>query len=209
MTKHHTAGDSPGNYVVAPERMPPIPEEQMTEAQKAVAAELSAGRRGNVRGPFHAFLRSPNLMDRVQKLGAYIRYDSIVELRLRELAALMASRHWTQQYEWHAHVPHALKAGLKASIIDAVAEGRRPSGMAADEEIVYDTVNELLVNKGVSDPTYARAVEHFEESGIVELIGVVGYYSMLAMVMNVARTAIPDGKPLPLVPLPEQLRAKD
>lgn len=196
----------PETYTVAPERMPPIPAEKMTAAQKQAAAELSAGRRGSVRGPFHAFLRSPGLMDRVQKLGEYIRYDSLIELRVRELAALMAARHWTQQYEWHAHVPHALKAGLKSAIIEAIAEGRRPAGMAADEEIVHDLVTELLVNKGVSDPTYARALKQFGEAGVVELISVVGYYAMLAMVMNVARTAIPDGKPLPLVLLPEQLR---
>lgn len=195
-------------YTVAPERMPPIPAAKMTEAQKKAAAELSAGRRGSVRGPFHAFLRSPNLMDRVQKLGEYLRYDCPIELRVRELAALMAARHWTQQYEWHAHAPHALKAGLKSAIIEAIAEGRRPTGMADDEEIVHDLVTELLVNKGVSDPTYARAKKRFGEGGVVELIGVVGYYAMLAMVMNVARTAIPDGKPLPLVLLPEQLRAR-
>lgn len=196
-------------YTVAPERMPPIPAEKMTEAQKKAAADLAAGRRGSVRGPFHAFLRSPNLMDRVQKLGEYIRYDCPIELRVRELAALMAARHWTQQYEWHSHVPHALKAGLKSTIIEAIAEGRRPAGMAGDEEIVHDLVTELLVNKGVSDPTYARALKQFGEGGVVELISVVGYYAMLAMVMNVARTAIPDGRPLPLAPLPQQVRTKD
>lgn len=193
---------------VAPERMPPIPADKLTEAQKKAAAELSAGRRGSVRGPFNAYLRSPSLMDRVQKLGEYIRYDSPIELRLRELAALMAARDWTQQYEWHAHVPHALKAGLRQEIIEAIAEGRRPAGMAADEEIVHDFVTELLVNRGVSDATYARALKQFGEAGVVELISVVGYYAMLAMVMNVARTAIPDGKPLPLAPLPGQLRIK-
>jgi 4-carboxymuconolactone decarboxylase len=198
--------DKHETYSVAPERMPPIPEGKMTEAQKKAAAELSAGRRGSVRGPFHAYLRSPTLMDRVQKLGEYLRYDSVVEQRLRELAALMAARDWTQQYEWHAHVPHALKAGLKATTIEAVAEGRRPSGMAADEEIVYDFVQELLANRGVSDATYARALKPFGEAGVVELTSVVGYYAMLAMVMNVARTGVPDGKPLPLPLMPMQLR---
>ena len=200
--------DKPETYAVAPERMPPIPAEKMTEAQKKSAAELAAGRRGSVRGPFNAYLRSPALMDHVQKLGAYIRYDSLIELRLRELAALMAARDWTQQYEWYAHVPHALEAGIKAATIEAIAEGRRPTGLPADEKIVYDFVTELLVNRGVSDATYARALKAFGEAGVVELISVVGYYAMLAMVMNVARTAVPDGKPLPLVALPEQLRVK-
>ncbi len=196
-------------YTIAPERMPPIPAEKMTAAQKKAAADLAAGRRGSVRGPFHAYLRSPNLMDRVQKLGEYIRYDCPIDLRVRELAALVTARHWTQQYEWHSHAPHALKAGLKSAIIEAIAEGRRPAGMAGDEEIVHDLVTELLVNKGVSDPTYARALKQFGEGGVVELISVVGYYAMLAMVMNVARTAIADGRPLPLAPLPQQVRAKD
>ncbi|MBI3044489.1 MAG: carboxymuconolactone decarboxylase family protein [Betaproteobacteria bacterium] len=200
--------DKQETYTVAPERLAPIPEGKMTEAQKKAAAEIAAGRRGSVRGPFHAFLRSPTLMGRVQKLGEYLRYDSLVEQRLRELAALMAARDWTQQYEWHAHVPHALKAGLKAEVIEAVAEGRRPAGMAADEEIVHDFVRELLANRGVSDPTYERALKQFGEAGVVELISVVGYYALLAMVMNVARTAVPDGKPLPLPLLPQQLRVK-
>lgn len=195
-------------YTVAPERLPPIPEGRMTEAQKSAAAEIASGRRGGVRGPFHALLRSPALMDRVQKLGAYLRYDSVVEQRLRELAALMAARDWTQQYEWHAHVPHALQAGLRQDIIDAVAERRRPAGMAADEEIVHDFVAELLVNRGVSDSTYARALKQFGEAGVVELTSVVGYYALLAMVMNVARTSVPDGKALPLPLLPQQLLAR-
>jgi 4-carboxymuconolactone decarboxylase len=195
-------------YVVAPERMPAIQQEKMTDAQKKSAAEVSSGRRGSVRGPFNALLRSPVLMDHVQRLGAYIRYDSMIEVRLRELAALMAARDWTQQYEWHAHVPHALKAGLKADIIEAIAEGRRPMGMAADEELVYDFVTELITNRGVSDATYARATRHFTEAQIVELISVVGYYALLAMVMNVARTEVPDGKPLPLPSLPTQARPK-
>jgi 4-carboxymuconolactone decarboxylase len=197
--------DSANNYGIAPERMPPIPPERMTEAQLKAASEIASGRRGSVRGPFHAYMRSPVLMDRVQKLGEYIRYDSLIEQRLRELAALMAARHWTQQYEWHAHVPHALGAGLSSEIIGAIAEGRRPHEMAADEAVVYEFVSELLANKSVSDPTYERAIKRFSEAGVVDLTSVVGYYAMLAMVMNVARTAIPGGKGLPLIPFPVQL----
>lgn len=190
-------------FSVAPERMPPLAPEQMTDKQKAVATELAAGRRGSVRGPFNAFLRSPTLFDHVQKLGAYIRYDSVIELRIRELAALMTARYWTNQYEWHAHVPHAVKAGLNAETIEAIEQGRRPRTLAEDEQLVYDLVTELLANKGVSDATYAAAVQRYGEDGVVELTSVVGYYALLAMVMNVARTATPDG--LSLTPLPQQL----
>ena len=156
-----------------------------------------------MRGPFNAFLRSPALFDHVQKLGAYIRYDSVIELRIRELAALMTARYWTNQYEWHAHVPHAIKAGLTAETIAAIEQGRRPKSLAEDEQLVYDVVTELLANKGVSESTYAAAVQRYDEDGVVELVSVVGYYAMLAMVMNVARTATPDG--LSLTPLPQQL----
>jgi 4-carboxymuconolactone decarboxylase len=190
-------------FTVAPERMPPLTPEKMTDKQKAVAAELASGRRGSVRGPFNAFLRSPTLFDHVQKLGAYIRYDSVIELRIRELAALMTARHWTNQYEWFAHVPHAVKAGINAETIEAIEQGRRPKTLAEDEQLVYDLVTELLANKGVSDATYAAAVQRYKEDGVVELVSVVGYYALLAMVMNVARTATPDG--LSLTPLPQQL----
>lgn len=190
-------------FTVAPERMPPLTPEKMTDKQKAVAAELASGRRGSVRGPFNAFLRSPTLFDHVQKLGAYIRYDSVIELRIRELAALMTARHWTNQYEWFAHVPHAVKAGINAETIEAIEQGRRPKTLAEDEQLVYDLVTELLANKGVSDATYATAVQRYGEDGVVELTSVVGYYALLAMVMNVARTATSDG--LSLTPLPQQL----
>lgn len=194
------------NYAVAPERMPRIPPGKMSKAQKEVAAELAAGPRGNVRGPFIAIMRSPGFMRPAQKLGEYLRYHCELDKRISEMAALIAARHWTQQYEWHAHAPKALEAGLKPAIVDAIAEGRRPRKMAADEEVVYDLITELLANKGVSDETYARAVDEFGECGLIDLLGVVGYYAMLAMIMNVARTAVPDGNPLPLAPLPQQLR---
>lgn len=190
---------------VLPERMPPIPEARMTEEQKRAAAEIAAGPRGELRGPFHALLRSPELMRRVQKVGEYLRFQGVLEPRIAELAALIAARAMSQQYEWNAHSAHALKAGLAPAVIEAIAEGRRPAPMAADEEIAYDFATELLANKGVADATYERAVGRFGEQGLVDLVAVLGYYKLLAMVMNVARTAIPGGMPLPLAPLPLQL----
>jgi len=193
------------NYAVLPDRMPPIPQDRMSDAQKQAVAELVAGPRGSLRGPFNALLRSPELMRRVQRVGEYLRFQGVLDVRLNEMAALMGARAMTQQYEWNAHVPHALKAGLAPGVIEAIAEGRRPTGMAEDEEICYDFLTELLVSKGVCDATYARAVKKFGEQGLIDMIAVVGYYTLLAMIMNVARTAIPDGKPLPLAPLPLQL----
>ena len=185
-----------------PERLPRIPPEKMTEAQKKVAAEIAAGPRGQVRGPFVALLRSPELLSPLQKVGEYLRYQCRLERRVMEFATLIAARHWTQQYEWHSHHEHAMKAGLKPAIADAIAEGRRPSGMAEDEDIVYDLLTENLHNKSVSDSTYARAVAQFGERGVVDLVALAGYYSTLAMVMNMARTALPAGKLQLLKPFP-------
>lgn len=189
-------------YEVAPERMPKISDERMTPEQKKAAAELAAGPRGEVKGPFVSFLRSPDFMSRVQKVGEYIRFVCPLDKRINEFAAIIAARHWNQQFEWWAHYRQALEAGLKREVADAVREGRRPTGMAEDEEIVYDLLIEVLVNKGASDPTYRRAVTKFGEQGVIDVIGVAGYYALLAMVMNVARTAVPEGPPLPLPPLP-------
>lgn len=191
---------------IAPERMPAIPADKMTVAQKQAAAALAAGPRGDVKGPFVSLLRSPDFMDRVQRVGEYIRFRCPLDKRINEMAAAITARHWTQQFEWWAHARQALEAGLKPAIAAAIAEGRRPAGMAEDEEIVYDFLTELLVNKGVCDTTYERALRKFGDQGVIDIIGISGYYGLLAMVMNVARTAVPEGNPLPLAALPLQTR---
>ncbi len=195
-------------YTVLPERLPPIPLEQLNDAQKKVAAELSASR-GSVRGPFGAMLRSPELADCMQNVGKYVRFKCALDKRINRLAGMLATRHWSNQYEWNGHVPYALEAGLQQSTIDAIAEGRRPARMADDEAVTYDFVTELYANKSVSDATYARAVAQFGEGGVIDLLGVVGYYATNAMIMNVARTAVPGGKAMPLIPLPQQLAPLD
>ena len=176
------------------ERMGPLATDDMTEAQRAAAAELASGPRGQVRGPFNVLLRSPELMSPVQKVGEYLRFRCELDRRIAEMATLIAARHWTQLYEWSAHQPLAVKAGLNPDIAQAIADGRRPTGMAEDEEIVYDTLTEALHNKSVSDATYARAVKLFGERNLVDLLAIAGYYGLLAMLMNVARTPLPEGK---------------
>ena len=182
--------------------MPPLGSDQMTEAQQKAAAELVAGPRGRVIGPFVPLLRSPEFMSRLQKTGEYLRFHSALGARLNEFVILLTARRWTQQFEWHAHYPIALKAGIKADVAQAIAEGRRPVGMAEDEEVVYDFCNELFLTQGVSDTTYAGAVMKFGEQGVIDMLGVAGYYSMLAMIMNVARTPLPDGASPPLRSFP-------
>ena len=189
-------------YALAPVRLGPIPEDKMTDAQKAAVAAVMSGPRGHMGGPFSALLRSPELMNRVQKVGEYLRFQCPLDKRLGEFAAIIAARHWSQQFEWWAHYRQAVAAGLKAEIGDAVAEGRRPTGMAEDEEILYDFLTEALNNKGVSDTTYARTVKKYGKQGVIDLLAVAGYYGLLALVMNVAHTPVPEGHALPLPALP-------
>lgn len=185
------------------DRMPPLVAERMNEAQRKAAAEFAAGPRKGVKGPFVPLIRSPELMDRLQKVGEYLRFQSSLEQRISELIMLMISREWTQQFEWSVHVPLGRNAGLKSEVIDAIAEGRRPSGMPADEEIVYDFCEALLRTKGVSDTTYRRTVKAFGENGVVDIIGVAGYFTTVSMVMNVAHTPLaPDGSVGALSPFP-------
>ncbi|HEX2828582.1 MAG TPA: carboxymuconolactone decarboxylase family protein [Burkholderiales bacterium] len=175
-------------------RMAKLDPAQMTEDQKAAAAELAAGPRGEVRGPFNVMLRSPGLMSPLQKVGEYLRFKCEVDRRIAEMATLIAARQLTQNYEWSAHYPLALKAGLKADVADAIAEGRRPRGMAEDEEIAYDLLTELFTNRCVSDATYDRAVAKFGERNVVDIVAIGGYYQLLGMLMNTARTQLPEGK---------------
>ena len=182
-----------------PERFPAIPPEQWTEEQKKVAAVIASGPRGEVRGPFLALLRSPGLAHTVQQVGEYLRFKCPLDRRIAEMATLIAARHWTQQYEWQSHYKHAMKAGLSPEIAQAIAEGRRPAGMAKDEETLHDLLTETLHNKSVCDATYARAVAVFGEQGVIELIAIAGYYAMLAMILNVGRKALPAGQE-PMLP---------
>jgi 4-carboxymuconolactone decarboxylase len=170
------------------DRMPPLATEQMNEAQRAAAAELIAGPRKAVKGPFIPLLRSPALLARLQKVGEYLRFDSVLEPRLAEFATLIVAHHWTQQFEWFVHVPLALKAGVARATVDALREGARPSQMAEDEALVYDLAVELLQRHGVADATYARAAARFGEQGVIDLVALLGYFALVSMILNVAHT---------------------
>ncbi|HZW21018.1 carboxymuconolactone decarboxylase family protein [Noviherbaspirillum sp.] len=193
----------PTNCMAGPERMPPLAMDAMDDAQKAAAQELINGPRGAVFGPFIPLMRSPELMNRLQKVGEYIRFHSALETRINEWVMLIVSRQWTQQFEWCMHYPLALKAGVKQEVLDALAEGRRPRGMAEDEEIAYDLCDELARTQGVSDETYRRAVERFGERGVIDMVGLAGYFTTVSMIMNVARTPPQkETKVTPLSPFP-------
>jgi len=171
--------------------------ERMTPAQRDVAAQLAAGPRGGVKGPFIPLLRSPELLAKIQQVGDHVRFQTALDRRLTEFAVLIVSRHVTNQFEWAVHYPVALKEGLKLEIARALAEGRRPEGMADDEQVVYDFCTELLATHGVSDPTYRRTVERFGEQLLVELGVLVGYFALVSWLMNIAHTPPPGDTSVP------------
>lgn len=186
------------------DRFAPLDLAAATPAQKAMIANLMAGPRGartGLAGPFNVLLRTPQLGDQLQKLGEYIRFQSSLPARLNELAILMTARHWTSQFEWHAHYIFALEAGLNREIADAIAAGQRPARLRPDEAAIYEFCAQLLVKKQVSDDAFAAVKALFGEAGVVDLIGTVGYYHIISMVLNVDRYPLPDGVPTPLQPL--------
>jgi 4-carboxymuconolactone decarboxylase len=173
----------------AQNRMPPIPDEEMTEAQKEAVEEFRAAR-GEPGGPWAVILRSPELLNRLRGVSDYLRFNSSLPPRLSEFVILITAREWTQNYEWAAHHRLALEGGLSPDIAASVADGRRPEGMADDEEALYDFCTALHRDGRVSDATYARALAEFGEQGIVEMVGLSGYYTLIAMVLNTARTPL-------------------
>ena len=184
-----------------PPRFPPLEMDAMTPAQRAVAEAIASGPRGGLRGPFQAWLRSPDLADRLQKVGEYLRFSSAVPRRLNELAILITARAWDAQYEWYAHHRMAMEAGLDPAVAAAIAEGHRPPVLRADEAVVYEFCTELRANRNVSDATLAAALELLGEQGVVDLIAVSGYYDVVSMTLNVAEVPLPDGVSPPLKPL--------
>ena len=187
--------------VAAQDRMPPIPADKLTDAQKKAIEEFKAARSAEISGPFVPLLRSPEVMTRARAMGDYLRFRSSLPPRLSEFVILLTARRWTQQYEWNAHAPLAIKGGLKEPIVKAVAEGRRPEGMAEDETIVFSLFDEIQKNQSVSDATYSKALKAIGEQGIIDVMGITGYYTLLAMVMNTARTPLPAGATPQLPPL--------
>ena len=181
-------------------RFKPLVESEMNEAQLKAARDLASGPRGrlNPDGPNALLLRSPDLMSRTQRVGEYLRYNSSLPVRLNEFAILITARQWNAQVEWIAHHPLALKAGLGPAVAADLLQGKRPTGMKDDEEIIYQFLKELHETKAVSDSAFKAVLDKFGERGVIDLIGLTGYYTMLAMVLNVAQQPLPGGVPPPL-----------
>ena len=184
----------------ATERLP-LPEfNAMTEAQRAAANALIAGPRKGIKGPFIPLLRSPELMSRFQKVGEYLRFHSNVAPRIAEFATLCVARDWSQQFEWFVHVPLALEAGTSKDVVDALYEGRRPSTMSSAEAAAFDFIAELTHARGVAQATYDRIVSELGEAGLVDLVGIVGYFTSMCMILNVAHTPPEAGSDVDLLP---------
>ena len=183
------------------QRLPTIAPDNYTEQQKQAAADFLAARKTPVFGPFEPLMYSPDVMSQARAMGDYLRYKSGIGTTLSELVILITAREWTQDYEWYVHAPIAAKMGIAPTTIAAIRDGRRPTGMTADEEIVYDFTTELQRNRRVSDATWARAEARFGKPGTVDLTGVGAYYTLLAMHLNAAKYQPPAGyEPLPRLP---------
>jgi 4-carboxymuconolactone decarboxylase len=184
-------------------RFLPLKAEELTPPQKAWADEIAVPPRNAKFGnpPYRAYIRSPELARRLSALSDYLRWNSSLPPRLSELAILITAREWTAQYEWFAHYPLALKGGLDPKVADAIAAGKRPDAMKDDEAALYDLATELYRDRKVSDPVYKAALEKFGEHGIMDIIGIIGYYDLVSMTLITMQAAPPNDsvKPMPVL----------
>jgi 4-carboxymuconolactone decarboxylase len=183
------------------DRFKPLKWDEMTPEQKTMMEHLVAGERRGAGGPFNVLLRSPEMGDLVQQFGASMRFHSSLPRKLNEMAIIITARHWTAQYEWNAHRAAAAQAGLNEAIIQSIAAGKRPASMDADETIIYNFSTELLNKHEVSDAIFKVTKDKFGEKGVVDLIGVMGYYQLVSMLLNVDRYPLPSGAKAELQPL--------
>ena len=181
----------------AEQRFPDLQPAQMSPEQKAIFDAIASGPRKNASGPFQAWLRSPDLADRLQKVGEYARFRSSLPPRLSEFAILLAGRYWNSGFEWDYHYPLAVKGGLSPDVLAAVSQGKEPAGMRADEALLYRFTTELRRDRKVSDATYADALAAFGERGIMDMVAVAGYYDIVCMTLNVAEVPVPPGSKVP------------
>lgn len=185
----------------AEDRLPVIPPAQYTPEQQQAASDFEAARKAPVFGPFEPLMHSPEVMSLSRSMGDYLRYKSSIGNTLSELVILITAREWTQDFEWTFHLPIAIKSGIRKEITAAIADGRRPTDMSTDETMIYDYTTELLRNKRVSDASFEKVKARFGTKGVVDTTGIVGYYTFLAMQLNVAKYKNPnDSSKLPRLP---------
>ena len=183
-------------------RFPELDPAQLSGPQKAMYDALMAGPRHSTEGPFNAWLRSPELGNRLQRVGEYLRFDTTIPHNLNEFAILITAAEWNCGFEWYAHYPLAMKAGLEDGVAKDLQEGRRPAAMSADEAMVYDFATQLHRQHQVSDAVYHAMVSRFGEQGVTDLIALLGYYDLVSMTLNVAEVHPPASAGTTLPPVP-------
>ena len=185
---------------IAPPRLPILSEDQLAAAQRALLQSIRSGPRGSsttIRGPFAVFLHAPAFGELAQRLGGHCRFNTGVPPRLSEFAILVTARLWRAQYEWFAHVPQAERAGVKPQTIRDLHKGRVPKAAPKDERTIYNFIQELYKTRRVSDKTFSRVRTLLGDAATVELVGVLGYYVLISMILNVFRMSPPPGEALP------------
>lgn len=175
-------------------RLAPLDPTSMSDEQRRVHDVIASGPRGRVRGPLAMWLHRPELAEAAQALGAYCRYGSSLEPRLSELAILTIAQLWQSEFEWWAHKPIAVQAGLDPEIVEALRLGHQPAFADAESEMVHEVVVSLTNHRTLSDETYERATAVLGTDRLVDLVGLCGYYTLVSMTINAFEVALPDGE---------------
>lgn len=181
-------------------KLPPL--DEMTPEQRSAYDEAAGGRRGHAPAPMIAWLQNPELARRAQKLGELMRYETSLPPRLSELAILIVARHWTAHFEWQAHKKEALKAGVSPEVIASIASGKTPELATDEERMVYRIASTLLEKRAIPDALYQEGVRVLRERGVVDLVGVLGYYTLVAMTLNTFEIGLPEATQADLIATP-------
>ncbi len=178
-------------------RLPDLDPAKFSPEQKKVHDAVIAGPRGRVVGPIKVWLKNPGLAEHAQALGAYCRFGSSLPPRLSELAICITGAFWKANYEWFAHAPLAIKAGIDPAAIEAIRTGTTPKFVKADEQAIYDFARELVTTRRVSDATFARANKELGETAVIDMVGIIGYYSLVSVTLNAYEMPLPEGEKKP------------
>ena len=170
---------------------------EMDTAQKRVHDQIVSGKRGRFGGPFQLLIRAPGICEHAAPLGEYLRWGTSLPDRLSELAIVTTASFWRAQYEWYAHAPLAEQAGVPAAAIEAIRTGGTPVFHEADERLVYRVCNEIFRTQRLSDQSFGEAVAAFGERGLVEIVSIIGYYTLIGNTLNVFQVPLPDGESPP------------
>ena len=178
-------------------RLPDLDPAKFSTEQKQVHDAVLAGPRGKVVGPIKVWLKNPGLAEHAQALGAYCRFNSSLPPRLSELAILVTGSFWKANYEWYAHAPIAMKAGIEPAAVEAIRTGATPTFTRSDDQAIYDFASELVTTKRVSNATFERAKKELGETSVIDLVGIIGYYSLVSVTLNAFELPLPDGEKAP------------